>query len=205
MSSQKDCWKRSHCDPVGAIVASDRAALICTVLVKQLHASTSYQFRVTAKNHKGSGPPSVASALVMTDCALPAPVTDVAVWRIGTDHVILRISPPPAVEDAPILEYRIESCRSGSSGPWMPADAQLDDSDRACAHATLIRVDRLSASTEYRFRAIAVNRKGFGMASNPTIEVKTAGADWCTPFIRSTGATFGSSLCHCRPSLSSLA
>jgi hypothetical protein len=193
LSSQKDSWQRSQCGPVGVLASSDGTVLMCTALLTRLHPSTSYLFRVYAKNHKGVGPPSMASALVMTECTLPSPATDVAVWGVGADYAILGISPAPHIEDAPILEYRVE-LRSDSADLWMPADAQLDESDSACAHATVMRVKRLSPSTKYLFRVIAVNRKGFGLASNATAEVKTAGAPFSIRATRGTHATSVSSL-----------
>ncbi len=136
-----------------------------SISVTGLSNSTTYKFRVAAKNTIGQGPFSVAPyASASTTAAPTVPETPTAVTASGATSSSLSVSwTAPSDGGAAIDAYQLEKSTDGTTWTLVSATATSPYS-----------VSGLSASTSYVFKVRAHNSVGWGPFSDSSTAVSTS-------------------------------
>lgn len=136
-----------------------------SISVTGLSNSTTYKFRVAAKNTNGQGPFSVAPyASASTTAAPTVPETPTAVTASGATSSSLSVSwTAPSDGGAAIDAYQLEKSTDGTTWTLVSATATSPYS-----------VSGLSASTSYVFKVRAHNSVGWGPFSDSSTAVSTS-------------------------------
>lgn len=139
-----------------------------TYSITGLTASTTYKFRVAARNSIGFGPFSVAPYGTVTTSATPTvPETPTAVSAGSATSSSLTVSwtAPANTGGASIDVYQVERSIDGTT--WVTVSSSA---------SSPLSVTGLSASTSYVFRVRAHNSVGWGPYSDSSTVVSTSAA-----------------------------
>nr|XP_006823015.1 PREDICTED: titin-like [Saccoglossus kowalevskii] len=129
-----------------------------TYTVTNLYDGAEYQFRVSAENKAGAGPPSQSSNVLLYD--LPSAPKTPEITDVQATSMTLNWSPPESNGGSPIINYIIEM-KDEHSIKWVKANKYK-------VLETTFKVDKLKQGNKYQFRIAAENKAGVGPASEPT-------------------------------------
>ena len=142
-------------------VVADGVSTSTSHLVSGLANGTAYQFRVSARNVVGDGPPSVA--VTATPRTVPTAPRSLAAAvaptsGIGSGQVRLTWTAPSSTGGSALTDYVVQRSANGTSGWTTISDG---------VHSTTgYTVTGLPNGTRYYFRVLAKNAVGTGPASN---------------------------------------
>lgn len=137
-----------------------------SISVTGLTASTSYKFRVSARNSIGFGPFNDSPWASITTSAtptVPETPTSVSAGSATSSSLVISWTAPGNNGGATILDYKIEKSTDGTT--WTSA---------ATGASSGHTVSGLSASTSYYFRVAARNSVGYGPFSDSSTAVSTS-------------------------------
>jgi lysophospholipase L1-like esterase len=148
--------------------------MLTSAATAALSPSTSYEFRVYARNVGGNGPVSaVVSATTLDPTPIPGQVTGLAKSDASNSSVSLTWT---AVSGA--ASYKVES-KLASSSTWTSTTTTTNAA----------KVTGLLESTSYNFRVSGVNESGTGPTSSVLTESTVAFAPIADDFTRADNAT----------------
>jgi len=128
------------------------------ITITGLTNGTSYTFRVTGANSRGTGQPGTSNAA--TPVAVPGAPTGVSAIA-GNASAVVRWTAPADVGGGPLTGYSIVPLVGSSPQPAQPAPAS----------ATSLQVTGLTNGTTYAFTVAASNDAGTGPPSSPSNRV----------------------------------
>ncbi|XP_072180965.1 twitchin-like [Diadema setosum] len=127
-----------------------------TITLTDLTEGTKYQFRVSAANLAGVGPPSPASDTFTAKLPFGKP----EVTEYDTTKITITWTPPESDGGSPITGYHVER-KEKTSSRWVKITKEL-------VTETTFTSTGLSEGSEYQFRVFADNLAGPGPASEPS-------------------------------------
>ncbi|KAL1117086.1 hypothetical protein AAG570_004414, partial [Ranatra chinensis] len=138
------------------------------IAVSDMHKDTAYDFRISARNKAGVGPPYLSEEPVVAGRRKtpPSPPLNLTVVNIASKSVKLQWSPPQSTGGSELTGYVIEK-QPITSNKWTKV-ATLDPS------VTVFTVENLKEKTEFYFRVLAENAIGLSYpATTSLVSLKT--------------------------------
>ena len=145
---------------IGGATCSPANAILRTCIVTGLTNGTSYTFKVTATNAKGSGSASDLSASA-TPAGPPSQPTNVQVTANSNRSVTVTWAAPNSTNGSAITGYNVQAYT------WNGSVATILTTKKCFTNAsgTSCNVNLLTAGTQYRFYVTASNARGASTAA----------------------------------------